>query len=97
MSNNIPFFSLSIDFADFTNRRSTQKVPPIIFESEIAFVGYGNDRNSDFYLVNTAQPNESSDHPSQVIGSRVANALYQNHDWGYFTDVAKQIGLDHDG
>ena len=80
MSNNIPLFYLSIDFADFTNRKSTQKVPPIIFESEIAFFGYGTDSNSDFYLVNTAQPNESSDHASRVIGSRVSNALYQNHD-----------------
>ena len=74
-----------------------KKVIPAIVGSGAAFVDYDNDGDLDLYLVNTAQPHESSNQPGGDVDSRPTNALYQNEGQGRFTEVAKQVGLDHDG
>ena len=74
-----------------------KKVIPAIVGSGAAFVDYDNDGDLDLYLVNTAQPHESSNQPGGDVDSRPTNALYQNEGQGRFTEFAKQVGLDHDG
>ena len=74
-----------------------KKVIPAIVESGAAFVNYDNDGDLDLYLVNRAQPHESSNQSSGVVDSRPTNALYQNEGQVQFTVITKQVRLDYDG
>ena len=100
----ISYFDWSVYFVNYNNSTSVdfihanvidKKVIASIVGLDTTFVDSDNDDNLDLYLVNTTQPNESSNQPSGVI-ERLTFYI-QSKGQCRFSKVVKQVVFDHDG